>query len=242
MFFGLWKKAGSRGKKIAEGLDFDRVPEFVLKHEKWTAFVTRMAVHCGDLPSQDGSGTLVTGAVAAGCRAMAALDHRRGWEYLVDRGPDESMQHYKARVRLGLFFAGCLAYLVPVLCRVEVTVEGVPWFPCEESFTCFWRKWGVRTRGKSKGKASEIKVAWECRALTASEILVLASFFFTCQEVRYVWPAVARGVLDYILPSEYGVFDMMMSEARRDGIDEAVLPQDEAVLPQLVEGGDAKWS
>ena len=235
MFFGLWKKAGSRRRKIAEGLDFDRVPEFVLKHEKWTPFVTRMAVHCGELPSPDGSETLVTASVAAGCRAMAALGRSRRWEYLVARGPDESMQHYKARVRLGLFFAGCLAYLVPLLCRVEVTVEGVPWFPCEESFTCFWRKWGVLTRGKSKGKASEIKVAWEYRALTASEILVLASFFFTCQEARYVWPAVARGVLDYILPSEYGVFDMMMSEDPLDS-------DEEAAVPLLVEGGDAKWS
>ena len=230
MFFGLWKKAGSRRSKIAEGLDFDRVPEFLLEHEKWTPFVTRMAVHCGDLPSPDGSGMLVTGSVAAGCGAMAALDRSRRWEYLVDRGPDESMQHCKARLRLGLFFAGCLAYLVPLLCRVEVTVEGVPWLPGEESFTCFWRKWGVRTRGRSKGKASEIKMAWGNGAPAASEILVLASFFFTCQEVRYVWPAVARGVLDYILPDEFGDFDVMMSEARRDGIDEAV-------LPQLVEGG-----
>ena len=235
MFFGLWKKAGSRGKKIAEGLDFDRVPDFVLKHEKWTPFVTRMAVHCGELPAPDGTGTLVTGSVAAGCRAMAALDRSRRWEYLVDRGPDESMQHYRARVRLGLFFAGCLAYLVPVLCRVEVTVEGVPWLPGEESFTCFWRKWGVRTRGKSKGEASEIKMAWGNGAPAPSEILVLASFFFTCQEVRYVWPAVARGVLDFIMPSEYGVFDMMLSEDRRDS-------DEEAAVPLLVEGGDAKWS
>ena len=231
MFRWLRKKAGSRRKKIAEGLDFDRVPEFLLEHEKWTPFVTRMAVHCVDLPSPEGTGPLVTGAVAAGCRAMAALDRSRRWKYLVDRGADESLLHYQARLRLGLFYAGCLAYLVPLLCRVEVTVEGMPWIPAEESFTCFWKKWGVRTRGKSKGKAYDIKVAWKNGAPAASEILVLASFFFTCREVRYVWPAVARGVLDYILPGEFGVLDLMLSEASRESVDAAV-------LPQLVERGD----
>ena len=231
MLFRFRKKAGCRGKKIAEGLDFDRVPEFLLEHEKWTPFVTRMAVHCGDLPSPDGTGTLMTGAVAAGCRAMAALDRHRGWKYLVDRGPDESLLHYKARLRLGLFCAGSLAYLVPLLCRVEVTVEGMSWLPGEESFTCFWKKWGMRTRGKSKGKASDIKMAWGDGAPAASEILVLASFFFTCQEMRYVWPAVARGVLDYILPGEFGVLDLMMAEDSPE-------TGDEAALPQLVEGGD----
>ena len=231
MFFRFRRKAGSRKKTIAEGLDFDRVPEFLLEHEKWTPFVTRLAVHCGDLPSPDGTGTLTTASVAAGCRAMAALDRHRRWEYLVDRGPDESLLHYKARLRLGLFFAGSLAYLVPLLCRVEVEVEGVLWVPVEESFTCFWRKWGVRTRGRSKGRASDIKVVWGHRALAAGEILVLASFFFTCREVRYVWPAVARGVLDYILPGEFGVFDVMLAEDRSEA-------GHEAVLPQMVEGGD----
>ena len=231
MFFGLRKRAGSRRKRIADGLDFDRVPEFLLEHEKWTPFLTRMAVHCGDLPSPDGSGTLTTDAVAAGCRAIAVLDRHHRWDYLVDRGPDESRLHYKARVRLGLFYAGCLAYLVPLLGQVEVDVEGERWIPAEESFTCFWRKWGVRTRAKSKGKASEFRVAWGNKAPTTGERLLLASFFFTCQEVRYVWPTVARGVLDYILPGEFGVFDMMLAEDRPEA-------GHEAVLPQLIEGGD----
>jgi len=231
MFSWFRKKSGRRTRKIAEGLDFDRVPEFLLEHARWTPFVTRMGVHCGDLPAPDGSGTLMTGAVAAGCRAMAALDRRTGWEYMVVRGPDESMLHYKARLRLGLFYAGSLAYLVPLLCRVEVTVEGMPWVPGEESFTCFWKKWGVRTRGKSKGKAFDIRVGWGRGAPAASEILVLASFFFTCQEVRYVWPAVARGVLDYLLPGEFGVFDMMLCASGRETVDEAA-------VPQLAEGGD----
>ena len=231
MFFRFWKKARFPNRKIAEGLDFDRVPEFLLEHEKWTPFVTRLAVHCGDLPSPDATETLVTRSVAAGCRLMAELDRSRRWEHLVDRGADESLLHYKARLRLGLFFAGSLAYLVPLLCRVEVEVEGVPWLPVEESFTCFWRKWGVRTRGKSKGKTSDIRVVWGHRTLAASEILVLASFFFTCREVRYVWPPVARGVLDYILPGEWGVFDVMMSDEGRQS-------EAEAALPQLVEGGD----
>ena len=231
MFSWLRKKAGSRGKIIAEGLDFGRVPEFLLEHAKWTPFVTRMDVHCGKLPSPGGAETLTTGAVAAGCRAMAALDRRSGWQYLVERGPDESPLHYKARLRLGLFYAGCLAYLVPLLCRAEVSVEGMPWIPGEESFTCFWRKWGVRQRGKSKGKAYDIKVDWKNGAPATGEILVLASFFFTCQEVRYVWPDVARGVLDHILPGEFGVLDLMLAEDSRASAELAA-------VPQLAEGGE----
>ncbi|MDE0207426.1 MAG: hypothetical protein OXP66_15550, partial [Candidatus Tectomicrobia bacterium] len=143
MFLGFRRKVGSRRKKVAEGLDFDRVPEFLLEHAKWTPFVTRMAVRCGELPSPEGTGTLMTSAVAAGCRAMAVLDRHRGWEYLVERGPDESRLHYRARLRLALFYAGSLAYLVPLLCRVKVTVKGMPWIPAEESFTCFWNTWRV---------------------------------------------------------------------------------------------------
>ena len=232
MLFRFGRRDGSRRKQIAEGLDFDRVPEFLLKHQKWTPFVTRMSAHCGDLHSPDGSGTLTTGSVAAGCRAMAVLDRRRDWEFLALRGADETLLHYKARLRLGLFFAGCLAYLVPLLCRVEVKVQGMTWVPVDESFTCFWRKCGVRPHGKSKGKAPEVAVTWGYGAPAASEILVLASYFFTCQEVRYVWPDVARGVLDYILPGEFEVFDVMLCEDGRESLGEAA-------MPRLAEGGDS---
>ena len=79
--------------------------------------------------------------------------------------------------------------------------------------------------------ASEVKVAWGDGAPSASEILLLASFFFTCQEVRYVWPAAARGVLDYILPGEFGVLDVLLcGDDRGSG--------EETSLPELVEGGD----
>ena len=89
----------------------------------------------------------------------------------------------------------------------------------------------MRTRGRSKGKASDIRVIWGNKAPATGDILILASFFFTCREVRYVWPAVARGVLDHVLPGEFGVLDLMLSEPSRE-------PLDEAAALQLVEGGD----
>ena len=208
-----------------EDLNFGKVPDFLIAHEKWVHFVTRIGLYCGDLPERDGDRSLMERAVGSGCAAMAVVDKSSRWERLLDPVTDEREEHCKSRVRLGAFFAGCLEYLLPLLCSIEVEVQGARWVVGEESFTGYWkRQWEFTKYRRVKGKGPELNVNWNYRVVRDSELLVLAAYFFTYEEIRHVGADVAEAVFDFVAPGKYGLFDWII----RDGDGASV---------ELTEGG-----
>ena len=92
--------------------------------------------------------TLVAAGVAAGCEAAPVVDKTTLWGRLAPGDRDER-EAFEDRVRLGLFFAGCLKYLLPLLCTVRVTVGEAAWEPFYKTFDEFLSEGG-----------SEPDVAW----------------------------------------------------------------------------------
>ena len=172
--------------------------------ERWERFVNRVALCCGELATPDGAATLAAGCVAAGSEALPALERSRLWERLAP--PDRrEREGFEDRVRLGLFFAAGLKYLLPLLCTVRVRAGKAEWEPFRASLPDFLAEKG--------GTAPQ--VAWLDSAPHAGRMLALASFFLGRQEVvEYLTPVVAQEVFDYLRPDGHqGLFGTILGDA-----------------------------
>ena len=133
------------------------------------------------------------------------------WERLAPADRRER-EGFVDRVRLGLFFAAALKYLLPVLCTVRVRAGNAEWEPFHASLGDFLNAHG--------GSASE--VTWLDSPPHAGRVLALASFFVGRQEVvDYLTPAVAQEVFDYLRPDgDRGLFGTILGDAGQE-VDQA---------------------
>ena len=204
MVFGRRKQAESEapGSELA-GSDLDAVAALLPNRAAWGPFVNRLAACCGRLPDPEGAMTLVAAGVAAGCEAAPVVDKTTLWGRMAPDDRDER-EAFEDRVRLGLFFAGCLKYLLPLLCTVRVTVGEAAWEPFYKTFDEFLSDGG-----------SEADVTWLESAPHAGRVLMFASFFLRAKEVvEDLTPVVAQEVFDYLRPDgERGLFGTMLGDA-----------------------------
>ncbi|MDE0207424.1 MAG: hypothetical protein OXP66_15540, partial [Candidatus Tectomicrobia bacterium] len=191
-----------RGKKTDSGVteqragvppvepDLDALTALLSDRDGWERFVDRVVLCCGALPDPEGAATLASRCVAAGCVAVPALERSRLWERLAPADRRER-EGFEDRVRLGLFFAAGLKYLLPLLCTVRVRVGKAEWEPFHASLGDFLNAHG----------GSSAEVTWLDSPPHAGRILALASFFVGRQEVvEHLTPAVAQEVFDYLRP------------------------------------------
>ena len=204
MVFGRRKQAESEapGSELP-GPDLEAVAALLPNRAAWGPFVNRLAACCGRLPDPEGAMTLVAAGVAAGCEAAPVVDKTTLWGRLAPGDRDER-EAFEDRVRLGLFFAGCLKYLLPLLCTVRVTVGEAAWEPFYKTFDEFLSDGG-----------SEADVTWLESAPHAGLVLMFASFFLGAKEVvDDLTPVVAQEVFDYLRPDgERGLFGTMLGDA-----------------------------
>ena len=197
-------KKGEAAANVATGPDLDALAALLPGRDGWQRFVNRVVLCCGDLPAPDGASTLASRCVAAGCAAEPALEKSRLWERLApaDR---RQRQGFDERVRLGLFFAASLKYLLPLLCTVRVRVGQAEWEPFHSSLPDF-----LNEHDESSPQAT-----WRQAAPHAGRLLALASFFLGRQEVvEYLTPVVAQEVFDYLRPDGHrGLFGTLLGDA-----------------------------
>ena len=208
MVIGRGKKTESGVAEHAPGAtlagpDLDAVAALLPAREGWERFVKRVAMCCGDLAAPDGDTTLAARCVAAGCEAVPALEQSRLWERLAPADRRER-DGFDDRVRLGLFFAAGLKYLLPLLCTVRVRVGKAEWEPFHKSLPDFLNE-----------HDGAPEVTWLDSAPHAGRILALASFFLGRQEVvDYLKPGVAEEVFDYLRPDGHrGLFGTILGDA-----------------------------
>ena len=185
------------------GPDLDAVAALLSNRAAWGSFVNRLVACCGGLADPEGTMTLVAAGVAAGCEAAPVVDKTTLWGRLAPDDRDER-EAFEDRVRLGLFFAGCLKYLLPLLCTVRVTVGEAAWEPFFKTFDEFV--------GDGDPEAD---VTWLESAPHAGRVLMFASFFLGVNEVvDGMTPVVAKEVFDYLRPDgRRGLFGTMLGDA-----------------------------
>ena len=186
------------------GPDLDALAAVLPGREGWARFVNRVALCCGDLAAPDSAATLAAGCVAAGCEAVPAVERSRLWERLAPAERRER-EGFEDRVRLGLFFAASLKYLLPLLSTVRVRAGKAEWEPFHASLGDF-----LNAHGESPPE-----VTWRDSPPHAGRVLAMASFFLGRDEVvEHLTPSVAQEVFDYLRPDgQRGLFGTILGDA-----------------------------
>ena len=94
----------------------------------WQPFVDRIEQRFDGLPAPDGAESFVGGCVAAGCKAVPVIRRNTLWERQAPPLSDRRARGvFELRIRLGLFFAASLRYLVHGACRLRIKIDDVEW-------------------------------------------------------------------------------------------------------------------
>ena len=179
----------------------------------WQSFVERIENRFAGLAGAEGIESFVRECVAAGCLAVPVARRNSLWE---QNAPDASERDaravYELRIRLALFFAGCLRYLVHGAGRLRVRAGDREWYPIMDKGVSF-AEFAAAAEGK-------VEVAWSKPAPDFGEAYFLASMFLPPEEALMLTPGIAREVFNYVRPDDPGgLFGMMMYD---DGLLESV--------------------
>ena len=185
----------------------------------WQPFVDRIEKRFDGLPAPDGGESFVQGCVAAGCQAVPVIRRNTLWENQAPPLSDRRARGvFELRIRLGLFFAASLRYLVHGACRLRIKIDDVEWHPGLGGLKAGGVEWHpVTGDGVSFGKllsghaGGEPVVTWSEAAPGIGEVCVLAGFFFPFQEVVLLTPGLAGDVLAFAQPGRpTGLFGRML--------------------------------
>ena len=213
----------------------------------WQPFVERIEKRFDGLPAPAGGESFVQGCVAAGCKAVGVIRRNTLWERQAPPLSDRRARGiFELRIRLGLFFAASLRYLVHGACRLRIKIDDVEWDLRAGGLKAAEVEWhpvtgdGVSFRELLTGHAGgEPVVTWSEAAPGVGEVCVLAGFFFPHQEVRLLTPGLAGDVLAFVQPGgPKGLFGRMLAadgQVEKDEVDVASV-----FLEGLVEVVDRK--
>ena len=196
----------------------------------WQDYVDRVTERFDGLPGPDGDESFVQGCLAAGCRAVPAMERSGAWRH---QAPPESDRRartvFELRVRLGLFFAASLRYLTHGVCRLRVRSGDREWHPLR----------GERLSYKAFVEAQdrEPDITWTQAVPDCGQVCVLAQYFLQFREVTLLSFDLAQDVYDHLRPDDpTGLFSIMLSDdgqVKEEGVD--VVGVFLAALAQAVE-------
>ena len=172
----------------------------------WQPFVDRIEKHLDGLPAPDGGESFVGGCVAAGCQAVPVIRRNTLWERQAPPLSDRRARGiFELRIRLGLFFAASLRYLVHGACRLRAKVGDAEWHAVTEQEVSF--------RDFLAAHDGELDVAWSKALPDFGAVCLLTQFFFTSQGgVLLLTPELAADVLAFVQPGRpRGLFGRMLA-------------------------------
>ena len=135
----------------------------------WQPYVNRIIQRLDGLPAPNGGESFVRACLATGCKAVPVMQTSTLWQRGLE--PQElyraESSGLAARVRLGLFLAASLRYLVHGLCRLRIKAErGDDWHPLKGPLRkgeIFWhpvRGGGVSFRVFRAAHEGRLGITW----------------------------------------------------------------------------------
>ena len=171
----------------------------------WQGFAERLQGRFEGLPAPEDGGLFVDECLKAGARAVPVMRQSSLWE---QDAPDISEKQargvYELRIRLGLFYAASLRYLVQGVSRVRVTCGESEWKPVTEAGESF-KDFAVRQDGV-------VEVSWSKAAPGLGQACLSVHVFMTAEEALLLTPELAEEVYDHacsVGPS--GLFGLMLA-------------------------------
>lgn len=170
----------------------------------WQSFVERIASRFSGLQGPEGGELFVRQCVSAGCLAVPVARRNSLWE---QNAPDTSERDeravYELRIRLALFFAGCLRHLVQGVGRLRVRSGDKEWYPVMERGASF-----AEFVAAAEGA---VEVTWTRPVPDFGEAYFLVNAFLPPDEALMLTEGIAKEVFNYVRPDDPGgLFGMMM--------------------------------
>ena len=171
----------------------------------WQGFAERLEDRLGGLPGQQEGSLFVDECLRAGAMAVPLLEQNSLWE---QDAPDISEKRdrgvYELRIRLGLFYAASLRYLVQGVTRMRVTCGESEWRPVSEGGGSF-RDFAARQDGK-------VDVTWSKMAPDFGWACLVTQLFVPAEEALLLTPELAREVYEHVCSAgPSGLFGMMLA-------------------------------
>ena len=171
----------------------------------WQGFAERLEDRLGGLPGQGDGSLFVDECLRAGARAVPLLEQNSLWE---QDAPDISEKRdrgvYELRIRLGLFYAASLRYLVQGVTRMRVTCGESEWRPVSGEGQSF-RDFAARQDG-------EVDVTWSKTAPDFGWACLVTQLFVPAEEALLLTPELAREVYEHVCSAgPSGLFGMMLA-------------------------------
>ena len=171
----------------------------------WEGFAERLQDRFEGLPAQGEAGLFVDECLRAGARAVPLLEQNSLWE---QDAPDISEKQlrglYELRIRLGLFYAASLRYLVQGVSRMRVTCGDSEWKPVTETGESF-KDFAARQDG-------EVEVSWSKTVPTFGQACLVTHVFVAPEEALLLTAELADEMYEHVCSAgPSGLFGMMLA-------------------------------
>ena len=172
----------------------------------WQDYVDRVADCFDGLPAPDDAESFVQGCLAAGCKAVPAMERSTLWQRQAPPPSDPRARTvFELRVRLGLFFAASLRYLTHGACRLRVQAGNEVWHPFRGerlAYKAFVAAWG-----------RDPDVTWSQAVPDHGQVCVLAQYFLQFREVTLLSFDLAQDVYNHLRTDDpTGLFSILLSD------------------------------
>ena len=157
----------------------------------WQQFVDRIVQRFNGLPAPDGGGSFVRACLAAGCEAVPVIHRNVMWKQRQPEAWDKRGQDdFELRIRLGLFFAASLRYLVHGICRLRIKAGKVEWNPWLGPLQVGEVHWhpimgsAVPFRAFSEACGGKHEITWPETAAHVGQVFLLTRRFLHLSDMK----------------------------------------------------------
>ena len=170
----------------------------------WQGFVERIEKRFDGLQAPDGKESFVRECIAAGCRAVPVARRNTLWEQKAPPISEKQLRAtYALRIRVALFFAGCLRYLTQGTGRLRVSAGDSEWYPVMEN--------GVPFSQFVEAHEGKVEVTWTNSVPGFGEVSFLDKYFFPLPDALMLTRPIAQEVDGYLRSDDpEGLFSLML--------------------------------
>ena len=170
----------------------------------WLSFAQRVRHRFEGVPGPDNVGWFVEECLRAGVRAVPVLRRNTRWEKdAPDRTKKDERRVYEIRIRLGLFYAAALRYLIHGVARVQARSGDEVWHGLTEE--------GQPFSEFAAGREDEVEVEWKNAAPSYGLSVLTLQVFVEPEEMLLLTPELAQEVYDHAGPAgPAGLFGLML--------------------------------
>jgi len=184
----------------------------------WQPFAERVRHRFEGIPAQDGTGSFVEACLKAGASAVPVVRRNTLWEKdAPDRTNTQARKIYELRIRLGLFYAASLRYLIQGVARLRARCGDAVWHGLTDE--------GQPFSEFAAGQEDKIEIEWEKAAPDFGRSFLTVSVFLKPEEALLLTSKLAEEVFNHVSPGgPSGLFGLMLvadGQAEKASVDVA---------------------